>query len=190
MKLLRLPALALVAIYFLIDDVVLAAARPIVAWAAELRVMLRFAVFLRRLPPYPTLVLFLVPFAVLEPFKILGLWMMATGHFRPGLLTLAVAHVLSIVLVERLFQATRAKLLTIPWFAWVWARVTWLYDWSVGRLKATAAWRRAAATLRAMKTRLRQTLAAIRRSRLVRRARSGLSSLARSVGALLRRSAR
>ncbi|MCE1235835.1 MAG: hypothetical protein LWW93_05705 [Hyphomicrobiales bacterium] len=160
--LLRLPALVLVAIYFLIDDVVLAAFRPVVAWAAELRIVLRFAVFLRRLPPYPTLALFLVPFAILEPIKILGLWMMATGSFRVGLLVLATAHVLSIVLVERLFQATRAKLLTIGWFAWIWARVTRLYDWSVGRLKATAAWRSAAAIARRVRTRIRAARDALR----------------------------
>ncbi|MBV5266057.1 hypothetical protein [Pinisolibacter aquiterrae] len=159
---LRLPALVLVAIYFLIDDVVLAAFRPLVAWASGLRLFLRFAVFLRRLPPYPTLVLFLVPFAVLEPFKIVGLWLMATGRFTPGLITLAVAHILSIVLVERLFHATRDKLLTIPWFAWGYVRVMRLYDWSLGRLRATEAWRRAERALRAIRAGLR---AAIERAR-------------------------
>lgn len=188
-RLLRLPALVLVAIYFLIDDVVLAAFRPVVAWAAELRIVLRFAVFLRRLPPYPTLVLFLVPFAVLEPVKILGLWMMATGHFRSGLLTLAAAHVLSIVLVERLFHATRAKLLTIGWFAWIWERVSRLYDWSLGRLRATAAWRRAAATLRGAKARIRRLVESLRRSRAFVRARAGLAALRLRIRRLAGRSA-
>ena len=56
---LRIPALILVTIYFLIDDVVLAAIRPIVARLAELRLFARLAEAIHRLPPYPTLVLFL-----------------------------------------------------------------------------------------------------------------------------------
>ena len=162
---LRPPALVLVAIYFLIDDVVLAAFRPIVAWAAELRIVLRFAVFLRRLPPYPTLMLFLVPFVVLEPFKLGGLWLMATGRFAPGLVMLVIAHVASIVLVERLFQATRDKLLTIGWFARAYGLVMRLYDWSLGRLRATAAWRRATATLAALRVRVATLAKALRESR-------------------------
>lgn len=166
-RLLRWPALVLVAIYFLIDDVVLAAVRPLVAAVAELRPFVRLAALLDRLPPYPTLILFLVPFAVLEPVKIGGLWLMATGHFQIGVITLAAAHLLSIVVVERLFHATRDKLLTIPWFAWSYGKVMALYDWSVGRLKATEAWRRAAATLHAARLRLRAAVAAIRASRMV-----------------------
>lgn len=175
--LLRLPALILVAIYFLIDDVVLAAFRPIVAWAAGLRIVLRFEVVLRRLPPYPTLALFLVPFAILEPVKILGLWMMATGSFRAGLLVLATAHILSIVLVERLFHATRAKLLTITWFAWGYTRVMRLYDWSLGRLRATAAWRSATALVRRLRTRTRALLHALAASPVVARLRGRMRGL-------------
>ena len=176
-RVLRLPALVLVAIYFLIDDVVLAAFRPIVAWAADLRIMLRFAVILRHLPPYPTLILFLVPFVVLEPFKLFGLWMMATGRFAPGLATLAVAHVASIVLVERLFHATRDKLLAIGWFAWGYGRVMRLYDWSMGRLRATLAWRQAAAAIVAMRASFRAAIAAIRASRAAAWVRGAMADL-------------
>lgn len=161
---LRLPALVAVAIYFLIDDVVLAAFRPLVAWASGLRLFLRLALVLRRLPPYPTLILFLVPFVVLEPFKVGGLWLMATGRFRAGLIMLVVAHVLSIVLVERLFHATREKLLTIGWFAWVYGRVMRLYDWSLGRLRETAAWTWARRFVAGVRARVRRAIVTVRRS--------------------------
>jgi len=189
-RLLRLPALVLVAIYFLIDDVVLAAVRPLVAAVAELRLFARMAAFLERLPPYPTLILFVVPFALLEPVKLAGLWLMATGHFRSGLVTLTLAHLVSIVVVERLFHASRAKLLTIPWFAWGYQKVMVLYDWSVGRLKATAAWRRATATLRGLRERLRATVAALRASpaaAAVRRLAVELRSRLSRLGVQLRR---
>ena len=171
----RAPARALLLIaatvYFLIDDVVLAAVRPIVARLAELRLFARIGEAIHRLPPYPTLVLFLVPFVVLEPFKLWGLWLLGTGHFAFGATTLAAAHLVSIVLVERLFHATRDKLLTIGWFARIHAAVTTLYDRSIGRLRETAAWRAAAAALTAMRTAVRQAWRRLR-GRLLRFARA------------------
>ncbi len=152
----RLPLLLAATIYFLIDDVVLAAVRPIVARLAELRLFARLAEALHRLPPYPTLVLFLVPFAVLEPFKLWALWLLGTGRLAAGAAMLATSHLLSIVLVERLFHATRDKLLTIGWFAALYGRVVALYDWSLGRLRATAAWRVMAATMRRLRDGLRR----------------------------------
>ena len=150
-------------IYFLIDDIVLAAVRPVVARLAELRIFARLAETLHRLPPYPTLVLFLVPFVVLEPFKLWGLWLLGTGHFGSGATMLAVSHLTSIVLVERLFHATRDKLLTIGWFARAYHWVMALYDWSVGRLRATAAWRIAAETLRRLREAARRIVVPLRR---------------------------
>ena len=151
-------------IYFLIDDVVLAVVRPIVARLAEMRIFARLAEALHRLPPYPTLVLFLVPFVVLEPFKLWGLWLLGTGHFGSGAAMLAVSHLTSIVLVERLFHATRDKLLTIGWFARTYAWVMALYDWSLGRLRATVAWRVASATLVRLRESLRRVVVPLRRA--------------------------
>lgn len=160
--LLRLPLLAAATIYFLIDDVVLAAVRPLVARLAELRLFVRLAALLDRLPPYPTLVLFLVPFAVLEPLKLWGLWLVGTGRLGFGSTVLVTAHLSSIVLVERLFHVTRAKLLTIGWFAVVYGRVEALYAWSLGRLRATVAWRTATALLLRLRARLRAGVVRLR----------------------------
>ncbi len=149
-------------IYFLVDDVVLAAVRPIVARLAAMRLFARLGEALHRLPPYPTLVLFLIPFVVLEPFKLWGLWLLGTGHFTSGATMLAAAHLTSIVLVERLFHATRDKLLTIGWFARTYHWVMGLYDWSVGRLRATPAWRFAAAALLRLRGTMRRLTLPVR----------------------------
>jgi len=162
----RIPLFVAATLYFLIDDVVLAAIRPLVARLAELRLFARLGEALHRLPPYPTLVLFLVPFAVLEPFKLWALWLLGTGHVSSGAVMLATSHLLSIVLVERLFHATRDKLLSIGWFARAHGVVVALYDWSLGRLRATAAWRIAAATLRRLRATLRTMLLPLRRALL------------------------
>lgn len=177
----RIPLLAAATIYFLIDDVVLAAVRPLVAWAAELRLFVRIAAALDRLPPYPTLALFLVPFAVLEPVKLWALWLLATGRVMPGAVALVIAHLLSIVLVERLFHATRAKLLTIGWFAWAYRLVMRLYDWSVGRLRTTPTWIAVVSALGALRRRIGSTLQALRPG--FRALRESLAGLARRLRA-------
>lgn len=161
--LVRLPLLVLVTIYFLIDDVVLAAIRPIVAWAAELRLFTRMKLWLDGLSAPATLVLFLVPFVVLEPFKIGALVLLAKGQMVIGGTMLATSHLLSIVLVERLFHATRDKLLTIRWFAWTYGRVMAVYDWSVGRLRATRAWIVVAAAMRRLRLTVRVTWSRVKR---------------------------
>ncbi len=161
--LIRVPVLVVVTIYFMIDDVVLAAIRPVFAWAAGLRIFQRLQSWMDGLSPYPTLVLFLVPFLALEPPKIIALVLLAKGHLALGGTMLAIAHITSIILVERLFLATKPKLLSIPWFAYAYGKVMALYDWSLGRLKATRAWEIAAATLRRVKATVRLFARALRR---------------------------
>lgn len=170
----RVPLLVAATIYFLIDDVVLAAVRPIIARLAELRLFARMGEAIHRLPPYPTLVLFLVPFVVLEPFKLWALWLIGTGRLASGAAMLAVSHLVSIVLVERLFHATRDKLLSIGWFATVYGRVSALYDWSLGRLRATSAWRIAAATLARLRSGLRAAIVPLRPA--IQRARRAIAA--------------
>jgi hypothetical protein len=160
-RILRAPIAVLVALYFVLDDVVLAAIRPVVGWLAGLRLFARIGAFIQGLAPYPTLFLFAVPFAILEPPKLIAVYLMATGRFRTGLILLVVSHLLSIVLVERLFHVTRDKLLMIPWFARGYGLVIRLRDWALGILRATAAWRIASAwtaALRAAARRLRETI--------------------------------
>lgn len=177
--LVRLPLLVLVTIYFLIDDVVLAALRPLVARLAQLRLFTRLADWLQRLPPYPTLILFLIPFVVLEPFKLGALVLLAQGKMMVGGVMLVTAHLLSIVLVERLFHATREKLLTITWFATVYGWVMGLYDWSLGRLKATTAWQMVANALHRLRAALRVGIVVARRrlAPLGRLVRSGFRAM-------------
>ena len=61
------------------------------------------------------------PFAVAEPLKLLGLLMMAGGRARTGLVVFGFAHLVSFLLVERIYHAGRDKLLTYGWLAWTMA---------------------------------------------------------------------
>ena len=69
------------------------------------------------LPPYAVLAVFVVPFLIAEPLKILGLYWLGTGHVRVAIPTLILAHGATFLIVERIFDAGRDKLMTIGWVA-------------------------------------------------------------------------
>jgi hypothetical protein len=77
-----------------------------------------------------------VPLIILEPVKPLGTYLIATGHFRNGVAVIVIGEILKVVVVERLFQINREKLLSIPAFAWVYYLVIGWLDW----LKQLPAW--------------------------------------------------
>ncbi|CAO3419309.1 hypothetical protein [Azospirillum doebereinerae] len=146
-RVLRPVVTVLALAYFLIDALVYWVVRPFAGWIGRLRVFARVAGWAAGLRPYPALALVLLPLAILEPAKPVAAWLFATGRPWPALLVLGGAELAKLTLVERLFHLTRPKLLTIPWFAWVYVRaVRWL-DW----LKALPPWQavlRAARRLR------------------------------------------
>ncbi|QCG88011.1 hypothetical protein [Azospirillum sp. TSH100] len=133
-RLLR-PIATLFAIgYFLLDAVAYWVVRPVVGQLARLPLFAWFGRWVAGLGPYPSLVLVLVPLALLEPAKPVGAWLFATGRPMAGAAVIVVAELVKITLVERLFHIAKPKLLTIGWFAWGYVRVTAWLAW----LKETA----------------------------------------------------
>jgi len=138
---------------FVIPAVQALARVPLVRWCEQV---------IARLPPYGILMLFLIPLAIIEPFKIYALYLFSLGHFASGLLTFFVAKVVGLGLAERLFAIGRDKLLTIGWFAWCFTRGVAIRDFVHGWLEGTWAWRQAhriAGTTRAMLARAGSALA-------------------------------
>ena len=134
-----------VLLYFLFDDLVLAWLRLPFAYFGRQRLFVRLALWMRRRTPYQALLLFAIPFIVLEPFKLGGLILVGTGHLVSGTAMLAVSHLLSLLIIERIFHVTEHQLLAIAWFAWVYGVVMHVKDWAFARVKASAVWRIAAA---------------------------------------------
>ncbi|WP_439368953.1 hypothetical protein [Bradyrhizobium sp. DASA03120] len=137
----------LAAIYFLVDAVFMAVARPIARWIGRHLEFRRLRAWIKSLPPYPSLALFSVPVIILEPIKPLAAYFAATGQFVSGAATFIVGELLKLVLVERLFHLTRDKLMRIPAFAWAYGKYAAAKAW----LQATEAWRAIRALARAAK---------------------------------------
>jgi len=82
------------------------------------------------------LALFSVPVILLEPVKPIAAYLAATGQFLSATLTFVSGEVVKLVLVERLFDLTRDKLLKIPAFAWAYRNYQSATMW----LQGTEAW--------------------------------------------------
>src|SRR4029077_4442556 len=85
------------------------------------------AAFIEGLPPYATLLVFLIPVILLLPLKLLGVWMRAHGSWLGAMAVLALAKVVSMGVTAFIFELTRPKLLQLPWFRWFYEHMlVWL----------------------------------------------------------------
>lgn len=102
------------------------------------------------LPAPVVLLVFLIPVALIEPFKIAGLWLIAHHHIVYGIFAFVAAKVFGLGVAAFLFDATRSKLLSMAWFARFYEWVMWVRA-------------RAHAILEPYKQRLREALAPFKR---------------------------
>ena len=72
--------------------------------------------------PYLSLVLLLVPLLLVEPLKLVAVFIAGKGHWLTGTGMLVGAYAVSLLFVERLFRVVKPKLMMLGWFAklWVW----------------------------------------------------------------------
>jgi hypothetical protein len=133
-RILLWPAEAVVALYVVLDDVLTPVFEPVVRWIVAFPLILRLQKFAADLSPYGVLALLLVPSLIGEPGKIWGLYLLAMGHWVLGLIVLAASYAVTLILVERIYTAGKAKLMTIRWFAflmeWMFAIRDHLHEWA------------------------------------------------------------
>ncbi|HLM38013.1 MAG TPA: hypothetical protein VK434_00290 [Microvirga sp.] len=157
-RLARTPLLATAAVAVVLDDAFRAVVIPAVRALAELAPIRRVEARIAGLPPRAILLLFLVPLAVIEPFKIYALYLVGQGRFAAAAAAFVAAKVVGLGLAERLFSIGRDKLLSIPWFAWCHARILAIRSRVHGWLERRRIWRQAVDAVR----RMRRRLAAVR----------------------------
>jgi hypothetical protein len=111
----------LLALVFLFEAWLWSHLAPVVAWVVDRiawrELKARTAAAIEHLPPYPTLLVFLVPVILLLPIKFLGLWMLAHGSWAGAMATLALAKIVSMGVTAFIFDVTKPKLMQLPWFA-------------------------------------------------------------------------
>jgi len=128
----------------------------LMAKLGRLPVLRRLEAWLAQASPYLALACFLIPGAVLLPFKLVGLYFLGHGAPWLGIATFFAAKVVGTALVARIFALTRDQLLQIAWFA---RSLAWLLRFRArvfAALHEHPAWRQACAALAALRARLRR----------------------------------
>src|SRR5215475_10056948 len=84
------------------------------------------------LPPYASLIVFIVPVIVLLPLKFLEVYFIATANWFSAIVVLVLAKLVGLGVTAFVFDVTRDKLLQLPWFLRMRARIgsVWARGWA------------------------------------------------------------
>ena len=143
-KLLRRVLQFLVAIvmatYYMLTAITGPIVRPIARALLSLHILSTLRATVERFGPYPSLLVLAVPVIIIEPLKIGALAILASGHFVLGTAAMLISHGLSLLIIERLFEVVKPKLLQLHWFAVLWEWFTLLRDPLLEWFHSTWAW--------------------------------------------------
>ena len=129
----RWAMLALAALFLIeawVWDAFVAAARGLVALVPWASLKARIVAWIDRLPIFVVCAIYIVPLMIVEPLKTVSVYVMATGHFTFGIIAFVVLQFLTVGVVGVIFDLTRARLLTLPWFAWCYEKVMIFHDFA------------------------------------------------------------
>ena len=109
--------------------------RRLKAWANAL---------LQKLPPYPTLLVFLIPLALSEVIKVVSFVAFARGQILAGVLIYLFAELVRFGLAAYVWSVCRDKLLSIDWVAKLHAWLLRMNDWAQMQIAPVKLWIRQA----------------------------------------------
>jgi len=104
--------------------------------------------------PWQAAVLMLTPAAVLFPAKIVGLWLLTSGHAMSGIGVILAAKVIGTAIVARMYRLCKDALLTLAWFAWGYRLVVRISTW----VRTTDAWQTAMGWKNAIRANARELM--------------------------------
>jgi len=103
-----------------------------------------FAALVDRLPATLVLLIFLVPFLIVEPLLVAATVAIAMGYVLSGVIAWIALKFLAVALIPAIFDLTQHKLMTMPWFARAYERVMAFHHYAD---QIVAPYREAAAAL-------------------------------------------
>jgi hypothetical protein len=86
---------------------------------------------------WPTLLVFLIPVIILEPFKIIGLWLFAKGYIITGGLVFLAAKIIGLGIFAFLFEACKPKLMQFKLIAWSYDKCIQTKNWAKREIEPT-----------------------------------------------------
>ena len=136
-------------------DGLVAIGRMVAGFVPWARFKHAFAALVDRLPAALVLLIFLVPFLIVEPLLVVATVAIAMGYVVLGAIAWIVLKLLAISLIPAIFDLTKHRLMTMPWFVRAYEKVMAFHHYAdqiVAPYKEAAAavlrqWRARAAAL-------------------------------------------
>jgi hypothetical protein len=122
-------ALAFLAVSWVWDQLI-ALARWIVRLIPWTRFKQAFASLVDRLPAPLVLLIFLVPFLIVEPLLVVATIAIAMGYVFLGAIAWIILKLLAIGVLPAIFDLTQHRLMTMPWFGWCYAKVLAFHNYA------------------------------------------------------------
>src|ERR1700678_1916064 len=123
----RRTALLALAMVFLVVawvwDGLVAVGQALASFVPWARFKQAFAKLVDRLPAPLVLLIFLVPFLIVEPLLVVATVAIAMGYVVSGAIAWIVLKILAVGLLPAIFDLTQHKLMTMPWFARAYEKV-------------------------------------------------------------------
>ena len=123
----RRTALLALAMVFLVVawvwDGLVAVGRALAGFVPWARFKQAFASLVDRLPAPLVLLIFLVPLLIVEPLLVVATVAIAMGYVVSGAIAWVVLKFLAIALIPAIFDLTKHRLMTMPWFVRAYEKV-------------------------------------------------------------------
>jgi len=139
------------AIWVFLEEWVWDSMLAFMAWLGKLPPVHWAETQLSRLPPWAALVAFVIPGAILLPFKLAAFWLIAHGHSIYGLWVFIIAKVIGTAFLARIFSLTKPALLTIGWFNRAYTAIMGWKERIYAYIRALPAYQRIKAMARELK---------------------------------------
>jgi hypothetical protein len=149
---------AVIGVYVVLDSIFGPILRPLTRFLVRSAPIAMMERGVARLPPYAALAALALPFIIAEPAKIFGLYLIGDRHYVSGAITIMLAYLVSLLVVDRIYEAARPQLFTIRWFAALMGWIIELRDDLTARVKKTRAWQWAREQVRRLKSRLARVI--------------------------------
>ena len=111
-------------------DSLVAAARGLIALVPWTELKARIALLINKLPAPAALLLFGVPFVLVEVGSLGCVFLIAIGHVFSGVILYVALKIVGLGLVAVIFDLTRDKLLSMRWFAMVYDKFVAFHDFA------------------------------------------------------------
>ncbi len=138
-----LPLIVLAVIVFLVEELLWGWLGRLTEVLGLFAPVIRIEAVIRGLPPYLAMLLFILPWLIILPVKLMALALIAMGKPLGGILLFALGELVGVGFLHRIYVLCRPALLRLVWFIRFEQAVLRLKGWVHDHLDRLEGWRMA-----------------------------------------------